>query len=149
MTRPRIDMSFFKAAGLCAAAAVLIAASRGFAVDTAEMQVAMPAMAASALAGCGAWYRANPTRAVGEAASGHAALALPGAMVTSLGALGLGAGVDIAAPALVIGAIAVGVVVLMLIGRAFRSKPRVRRIVSTGAGDDGSPVTRIDYVLDR
>jgi hypothetical protein len=78
----------------------------------ADAQLAMPAVAASALAGCGAWYRANPARAIGEAAHGHAALALPGAIVVTLGALGLGSGMDIAAP-------------------------------------DGSPVTRIDYVLER
>jgi hypothetical protein len=146
MTRPRIHLSFFKAAGLCAAAAALLAVSRGIDVDA---QLAMPAVAASALAGCGAWYRANPARAIGEAASGHAALALPGAIVITLGALGLGSGMDIAAPALAIGAGAVGMAVLVLIARALSRAPRVRRIVSTSAAPDGSPVTRIDYVLDR
>jgi hypothetical protein len=149
MIRPRIHLSFFKAAGLCAAAAALLAISRGLGVDAAELQVAMPAVAATALAGCGAWYRANPARAVDETAHGHAALALPGAIVTTLGALGLGSGMDIAAPALVIGAVAVGMAVLVLLARAFSRAPRVRRIVSTAAGPDGSPVTRIHYVLER
>ncbi|ALK09543.1 hypothetical protein [Blastochloris viridis] len=149
MSQPRIHLSFFRAAGLCAAAAALLAASRHFGANTAETQVAMPAIAAWALAGCGAWYRANPTRAIGEAASGHAALAVPGAIVTSLGAVGLGAGMEIATPALAIGAIAVGAAFLMMLGRAFAPKRRVRRIVSTAAAPDGSPVTRIDYVLDR
>lgn len=149
MTRPRIHLSFFKAAGLCAAAAALLGISRSFGVESGDSQVAMPVVAASALAGCGAWYRANPARAIGEVAHGHAAMALPGAIVITLGALGLGSGMDIAGPALVVGAAAVGMTVLVLIARALSRAPRVRRIVSTSAAPDGSPVTRVDYVLER
>ena len=139
---------FFQAAGLCAATAlVLILGAGPEGVSTLALVVSLAATAG--LLACGQWYRSHPQRAADEAAAGHAALAVPGAVVTAFGAFALDAGVDPAPPMLAVGVAAIAVSLVVLVRRACHAPPRVRRLVSDETGADGSAVLRIDYLLDN
>lgn len=139
---------FFRSAALCGAAAggLAIAATAGVRIDATQILFALaPTLA---YGGCGLWYHADPTRGHGELADAHGALAIGGAVVSALGALGVAAGLSTAPPALAIGAFVAAVCAAIGIKRAHAEPIGVRRTVTMVSADRGGTIVTTVYSID-
>lgn len=144
-----IHARFMSAAGLVSLSAIGMGLARidGARISDASLVLVLAVIATLALTA--RWYRQHPERAATQLAEGQAAIALSGAYVTLVSALGLAFGWPTAVPAFFLGAFTVLIAFAAFAAIALQPEKRVMRVKLMARDEAGRAVERVAYRLDR